>query len=78
MAGGSALLPCLESQPCPYDVKCLAPIKENSFLKFFQTREAVSYPPGLIGLETCFDSLGCATFIIENKAQLPLKKTDDA
>ena len=62
-------LPCLESQPCPYDVKCLAPIKENSFLKVLsKPGEAVSYPPGLIGLETCFDSLGaCCRPIIENE-----------
>lgn len=52
-------LPCLESQPCPYEVKCLKAFKESSFLKMLFKPESMKQPPeGLIGLDSGVDELG--------------------
>jgi len=51
-------LPCLETKPCDYGVKCLAPFTSPKFQRFLVTRKSEHAPEGLIGFDSVFDDLG--------------------
>lgn len=51
-------LPCLETQPCPYDVKCLNCFNAPEFQRFLVTNKADHAPTGLIAFQSAFDPLG--------------------
>lgn len=51
-------VPCLESQDCPYDVKCLEPFKKPEFLRAMVTEKPEHVPAGILGLKSGFDCLG--------------------
>lgn len=54
-------LPCLESQPCPYDVKCLNPFAQNEFLNILSRDKAnskLAIPNGLMCLSSRLDPMG--------------------
>ncbi len=50
--------PCIESQPCPYDVACLEPFRSRAFLRIMSGRVTGDSPEGILGLKTGFDPLG--------------------
>ena len=51
-------VPCLESSPCPYDVKCLTPFEKTDFLRAMVTEKPEHVPAGILGLRSGFDCLG--------------------
>ena len=51
-------LPCLETRPCPYAVRCLNGMNSPAFLRFLTTGKTEHAPPGLLGLKSGFDELG--------------------
>lgn len=51
-------LPCLETQPCPYDVMCLSCFNSPEFQRFIATEKADHAPEGLIAFHSSFDDLG--------------------
>lgn len=51
-------LPCLESAPCSYEVKCLSAFNDPTFQRFLVTRKAEHAPEGIIGFNSVFDELG--------------------
>ncbi len=51
-------LPCLETQPCPYDVKCLNSFADPSFLRFMVTNKPEHAPANLIAFTSDHDVLG--------------------
>lgn len=75
-------LPCLESAPCPYDVKCLNIFKQKEFWQALACKDAklplelaqtlVSADFGLLPLEASFDELG-VTCSIRQEQNLALK-----
>ncbi len=50
--------PCVESQPCYNDLKCLEPFKESNLARFVATRKAEHLPQGLSVFESDCDFLG--------------------
>lgn len=50
--------PCVESQPCYNDLKCLDPFKDSGTLRFMATRKPEHLPPGLSVFESACDFLG--------------------
>ena len=50
--------PCVETAPCPYDVACLAPFRDKSFLARLNGKTLGVWPEGLAELESAFDPLG--------------------
>jgi ADP-heptose:LPS heptosyltransferase len=52
--------PCLESEPCPWDLACLRPFASPEFLRLAVTRRAEHAVAGAAGLRTGFDELGAA------------------
>lgn len=50
--------PCVETAPCPYDVACLAPFQDTSFLSRLRGKTPEVWPEGLAELESAFDPLG--------------------
>ncbi|BBD07635.1 glycosyltransferase family 9 protein [Desulfovibrio ferrophilus] len=50
--------PCLESTPCPYDVKCAAPFASRDLIRHLSGNPAFEVPEGLMGLVSGFDALG--------------------
>ncbi len=50
--------PCVESQPCYNDLKCLKPFKEQSMARFIATRKPDHLPQGLSVFESTCDFLG--------------------
>jgi ADP-heptose:LPS heptosyltransferase len=51
-------LPCLETAPCPYRIKCLAPFSDSAFPRFIATGKPETLPQGVTVFETAFDPLG--------------------
>lgn len=51
-------LPCLETQECPYDVKCRGCFNKPEFHRFLVTRKAEHAPDKLTVYESAFDELG--------------------
>lgn len=51
-------LPCLESQPCPHDVKCREGFTAPSFQRYLVTRKADHLPANMLVLQSAFDRLG--------------------
>ncbi|WP_022662898.1 glycosyltransferase family 9 protein [Paucidesulfovibrio longus] len=51
-------LPCLETKPCPHDVRCVQAFSDPGFLRFLSTGKVSHAVPGIIGLKSGFDSLG--------------------
>lgn len=51
-------LPCLESQPCPYEVKCLQPFEQDGMLRYLTTRKPAHCPEGMLVFAPEFDGLG--------------------
>lgn len=51
-------LPCLETQPCPYKVKCLNCFNDPSFQRFMVTNKPEHAPSNLITFKSDFDDLG--------------------
>ncbi len=65
-------LPCLESAPCSYDVKCLAPLVSRDMLRFLTTGKPEHCPEGVVSYASSFDELGltfvpCAGLDIQEK-----------
>ena len=54
----TSCLPCLESEPCPYDVKCLNCFNEPEFQRFLVTEKAAHAPDNLLTFNSSFDELG--------------------
>ncbi|WP_291327645.1 glycosyltransferase family 9 protein [Desulfovibrio sp. UCD-KL4C] len=50
--------PCVESQPCYNDLKCLEPFNEPNLARFIATRKAKHLPHGLSVFESNCDFLG--------------------
>ncbi len=50
--------PCLETEPCPYDVRCLQPFSDPAFLAYLSGRFDDRWAKGLCGLVSNFDSFG--------------------
>lgn len=50
--------PCLESVPCPYDVKCAGPFASRDLIRHLSGNAAFEIPAGLMGLVSGFDALG--------------------
>lgn len=50
--------PCVESQPCYNDLKCLEPFKEPNLARFIATRKVEYLPRGLSFFESDCDFLG--------------------
>lgn len=50
--------PCLESEPCPWDIACLRPFASREFLRLAVTMRPERAVDGLAGLRTAFDELG--------------------
>lgn len=54
--------PCVESQPCPCELACLAPFQSREFLRLTAQPELIETPSnavnGLVLLESGFDELG--------------------
>jgi len=50
--------PCLESAPCPYNVKCAAPFSSRDLIRHLSGNAAFEIPQGLMGLVSGFDALG--------------------
>ncbi|MBI9111389.1 glycosyltransferase family 9 protein [Maridesulfovibrio ferrireducens] len=50
--------PCVESQPCYNNLKCLEPFKESNMARFIATRKAEHLPQGLSVFESKCDFLG--------------------
>lgn len=51
-------LPCLETHPCRYDLKCLNGFSDPAFQRFLVTRKPEHLPDNLIAFTSRFDSLG--------------------
>lgn len=51
-------LPCLETQPCPFDVKCRNCFEDPIFQRFLATNKEEHAPQGVIGFHSSFDALG--------------------
>lgn len=51
-------LPCLETQPCPYDIKCLNVFKLPEFQRFMVTSKMSHAPKNMIAFSSQFDALG--------------------
>ena len=51
-------LPCLETTPCPYDVKCLEAFNDRKFLRFLVTGKSDHLPNNLMVMQSAFDELG--------------------
>lgn len=51
-------LPCLETQECPYNVKCRGCFDAPEFQRFLVTGKADHAPDGLIAFHSGFDDLG--------------------
>ena len=49
--------PCLESAPCPYEVKCGLPFQDDMFLRSYKNE--TSNLTGMYCLKSNFDELGC-------------------
>lgn len=56
--GLTSCLPCLESQPCPYSVKCLQGFADPLFQRFMATRKPEHLPERMLVLNSSFDDLG--------------------
>lgn len=50
--------PCLESAPCPHEVKCAAPFASRDLIRHLSGNPAFEIPAGLLGLVSGFDPLG--------------------
>lgn len=50
--------PCVESQPCYNNLKCLAPFSESALVRFVSTRKPEHLPAGLSVFESSCDFLG--------------------
>lgn len=50
--------PCLESSPCPDDLRCLEAFRAPGFLRALAGKFDPEYPPGMVGLVSRLDSLG--------------------
>lgn len=50
--------PCMEAQPCYYDMKCLAPFKNSSTVRYLATRKPEHLPEGISVFESGCDFLG--------------------
>lgn len=48
--------PCLESRPCPFDVRCATPFADQQFLRCLAGKD--DSPQGLWSLQTTFDNMG--------------------
>lgn len=51
-------LPCLETQECPFDVRCLNCFREPGFQRFLVTGKSEHAPDNLIVFKSTFDELG--------------------
>lgn len=51
-------LPCLETQPCPYDVKCLSCFSDPGFQRFLATGKPEHSPANLLTFTSALDDLG--------------------
>ncbi len=51
-------LPCLESAPCSYDVKCLDPLISRGMMRFLTTGKPEHCPAGVVSFASSFDELG--------------------
>lgn len=56
--------PCVESQPCYHDLKCLAPFQDSGLARFVATRKPEHLPTGLSAFESSCDFLG-ADFLLK-------------
>ncbi|SOB57280.1 ADP-heptose:LPS heptosyltransferase II [Pseudodesulfovibrio profundus] len=54
----TSCLPCLESEPCPYDVKCLDCFNKPEFHRFLVTQKGTHAPDNLLTFISNFDELG--------------------
>jgi hypothetical protein len=50
--------PCLESDPCPYDVACLSAFADRELLRHLAGNPAFEIPQGLVGYVSAVDPLG--------------------
>ena len=53
-------LPCLESRPCPHQVRCRVPLEDPALARYLHTDKPEHLPSGLLDLATGFDGLGVA------------------
>jgi ADP-heptose:LPS heptosyltransferase len=51
-------LPCLETQECPYETKCLSAFNAPEFQRFLVTNKMAHAPDGMIAFHSEFDALG--------------------
>lgn len=51
-------LPCLETQPCPFDVKCRNGFSDPNFQRFLATGKPEHAPSGVLAMRSTFDELG--------------------
>ncbi|CCH47951.1 glycosyltransferase family 9 protein [Pseudodesulfovibrio piezophilus] len=51
-------LPCLESQPCPYETRCLECFFSSEFKRFMVTEKEAHAPENMIAFRSDFDELG--------------------
>ncbi len=51
-------LPCLETRPCPFEVRCRAPFEGPELIRYVHTGKTEHVPPGLMVMESQFDDLG--------------------
>ncbi|BCS87187.1 glycosyltransferase family 9 protein [Pseudodesulfovibrio sediminis] len=56
--GVTECLPCLETQPCPYDVRCLGGFTAPQLQRFLITGKSDHTPEGILGFKSSFDALG--------------------
>lgn len=62
----TSCLPCLESEPCPFRIKCLRCFNKNEFQRFLVTHKSEHAPEHFIAFKSSFDNLGLVFNAITN------------
>lgn len=59
--------PCLETDPCPRDVRCLQAFRDPAFLAYLSGRFTQQWAQGLCGFVSGFDTLGAVYTLVDGE-----------